>query len=171
MHSFDLASSFDINSAEAIELAAGRHLTGGEHLLPVVRTQMAIALELCELPGAVAVGWEPAGSLSSVAHFKDGVERWLDGGAFPGLGLTAIELADNGGLRSIGLAFFTGQELELSPELCADRSKGTKLALRLIHELVESGRLEDRTEFAGPQGEGLVLEPDKDGRTIRVVRA
>src|SRR5690606_29544588 len=105
------------DAVEAVWFVAGPHLAGGESMMPVVRSQLALALRLAALPGLVAVAWTPAQSAMAVNYFTTVVSAWLEGGAFPALGLTAFALALDGGLQSEGLAFLTGQELRLEPEL------------------------------------------------------
>lgn len=168
MYFYDLPGTFDASACEAITLEPGPHLEGGANLLPVVRSQMALALELCSLPGLAAVGWQPARSLSSPGHFRKSIARWLEGGVFPGLGLTAIAEAAGGGLRTEGLAFFTGQELAIDKELANDRPAAARLALRLVHELVETGSVSAPEHIEGADGEALLLEPTDKGQVVRV---
>jgi len=171
MHRFGLPETFDPQSLEAVSLVPGPHLAGGEHLLPVVRSQMALAIELCALPGLAAIGWGPALSASSAEHFSSSVARWLEGGVFPGFGLTALREVPGGGLQSTGLAFFTGQELAIPAELARDKPAAARLALRLIHELVGAGGLAQREEITGLDGEALVLAPCEGGALIEVSAA
>jgi hypothetical protein len=170
-HFFDLSPGIEVRALEAIGLAAGPHLSGGEAMIPVVRSEMWLAMQLCELPGVAAVGWSPARALSSPAHFRKSVAAWLDGGVFPGLGLAALNPTALGGIESEGLAFFTGQELRLDPALVEDKAEGAKLALRLMHVLVEAGGIDRAEQVTGPNGEVLELEPVGDGSTVLARRA
>jgi len=164
-HSFGLD---DAGAVQAVSLLAGPHLAGGENMMPIVRSQLALSLRLATLPGVVAIVWTPAQSAMAVDHFNTLVSTWLEGGAFPALGLTAFSLALDGGLQSDGLAFFTGQELRLEPELAEDGIAATKLAVRLINQLVEYGKVTERFEMTGPDGAPLVLEPSANGAFVRV---
>ena len=168
MHLYDLPAAFDASGCEAITLEPGPHLEGGENLLPVIRSQVAVAVELATLPGIAAIGWEPARSLNSPEHFSRSVTRWLEGGVFPGLGLTALAETQEGGFRSEGLAFFIGQELAIAPEISQDKASAAKLALRLFHQLVETGAVTEPQAVIGPEGEDLMLEPAEDGKTVRI---
>jgi hypothetical protein len=170
LHRFDLPKLLDPAKLAAIALIPGPHLAGGETLMPVVRSQMWLATRLCALPGVAAVGWEPARSLSSPAHFTRSVERWLEGGVFPGLGLSALKETPDGGMESVGLAFFTGQELRLEPGLAGDKPAAARLALRLINELVGRDRLERAERIKGPGGEALLIELVENGRILSVSR-
>lgn len=171
MNLFDLPGAFNTGACEAVTLEPGPHLEGGQNLLPVIRSQMALGVELCALPGIVAVGWNPARSLSSAAHFTRSVTRWLEGGVFPGLGLTALAEQSGGGLRSEGLAFFTGQDIAIGPDVAKDKAGAAKLALRLIHEMVEAGGIAAPERVTGPEGEALLLEPIDKGQVVKVSKA
>ena len=170
MHRFGLSDAFDPAGCEAVSLDAGPHLAGGEALVPVIRSHLELAVELCELPGLRAVAWGPAQSLNSPAHFDSSVRRWLEGGVFPGLGLTALADDGHGGMRSEGLSFFIGQELQVSPGIALDKAGSAQLALRLIHELVEAGGLDEAQEIIGPDGGILSLEPIDGGNIVSVKR-
>ena len=155
---------------EAISLRPGPHIAAGGRLLPVVRGLASLAAALAALPDVRAVAWHAARTWSAPDHFRGSVLRWVEGGAFPGLGLTALAPTPEGGLQSEGLVLFTGQELRLAPELAFDRAAGARLALRLLHWLVDNGRLEARAELSGPSGEPLVLEPSENRRFVGVSR-
>jgi hypothetical protein len=165
-HKFGLEAAPD--TAEAVSLAVGPHLTGGESMMPIVRSQLALALRLAALPGLVAVAWTPAKTAMAVNYFAPLVSAWLEGGPFPALGLTAFTLALDGGLQSEGLAFLIGQELRLEPELTEDGVAATKLAVRLVNDLVEHGEVTERLEMTGPDGAPLVLEPSANNTFVRV---
>ena len=155
---------------EALTLRPGPHLVGGETMLPVVRSLARLAASLAQCDGVVAVAWHPARCWCSPRYFRDSVLRWIEGGVFPGLGLATLAPMPDGGMQSQGLALFTGQELRLEPELAADRTAGAKVALRLMHWLVEHGRLEAKETLPGPDGRPLHLEPSANGRFVRVWR-
>ena len=167
-HQFDLPEQFNPFRYSALTMAPGPHLLSGAAMMPVVRSQMWLGALLCQLPGVAAVGWLPARTLSGPGHFRRSVTSWLEGGAFPGFGLTALLPSPDGGMQSEGLAFFTGQELRLEPELAADGAEGTRVALRLIHELIERGPIEKRERASGPAGEALRLDPSPNKRFVRV---
>ncbi len=105
----------------------------------------------------MAVNWHPAHALSDPRYFREAVLRWVEGGAFPGLGLAALVPTEDGGLKSEGLAHFIGQELYLDPTLCEPRGDAAKVALRLMHWLVEHGNLTENVVLTGPSGEPLKL--------------
>lgn len=166
-HRFGIEDA-QLGELETVALAAGPHLSGGEALLPIVRSQLALALQLAQLPGLAAVGWVPAQTRMAVDYFGTVASAWLEGRAFPALGLTALVPALDGGLHSEGLAFFTGQELRIEPELVEDREQATRLAVRLINQLAAQDAVDRRFEFTGPDGAALSLEPSANGRFVRV---
>jgi hypothetical protein len=155
---------------EAITLQPGPHLAGGAAMMPVVRSLAWLAAQLAALPGTVAVAWHPARCWCEASHFRDSVQRWIEGGVFPGLSLASLVPMPDGGMQSQGLALFTGQELRLEPELVPEPAAGAKIALRLMHWLVEQGPLDGPDRLAGPDGQPLRLEPSENRRFIRVWR-
>ena len=128
------------------------------------------AANLAQLEGVKAVAWHPARAISEAGYFRTSVLRWIEGGAFPGLGLTALVPTDDGGLESEGLALFTGQELRMRPEVVMDRAEASKIALRLLNWLVEHGRITESFGFTGPSGETLRLEPVDNFGIVEVWR-
>ena len=169
-HGYGLPPDFSGEALEAISLRPGCPIPSGGPMLSVTRGLAWLAAVLAGLPGVVAVGWHAARTLSAANHFRGSVLRWVKGGAFPGLGLTALGLTPDGGMQSDGLALFNGQELRLAPELARDGAAGARLALRLLHWLVEHGRLDAPVGLLGPSGEALVLEPSDNNRFVGVSR-
>jgi hypothetical protein len=166
---YGLPADFNGRGLEAISLRPGRLISTAGPKLSVARGLACLAAVLADLPGVVAVGWHAARTLSAANHFRGSVLRWVNGGAFPGLGLTALDPTPDGGMRSDGLALFNGQELRLAPELARDRAAGARLALRLLHWLVEHGRLEAPISLVGPSGEALVLQPCRNTRLVEAL--
>ena len=141
-HRLGLPRDLDESADEALSLHPGPHLDEGAHTLPVVRTMMGVATMLVpHLPGLTALGWGPARTLIGPDFFVSTMTTWLAGGAFPALGLTAFTAEPGGGLASEGLAFFTGQELHIVPELVDDRATATRLGIRLVNQLVSQGKV------------------------------
>lgn len=155
---------------EAITLQAGEHVAAGGALVPVVRVMAGLAAQLAGLPGVAAIAWQPAGTWVEPVFFARVVAAWLAGGAFPALGLTALERTADGGVESTGLAWFTGQEMRLEPVAGEEAAATVKVAMRLVDALVAHGRLAARQTFAGPDGGLLVAEPEAGGRLVRVWR-
>lgn len=169
-HLYGLAHSAVDCPLEAITLTPGPHLAGGEAMLPVVRCLAWLAARLAALPGTRAVAWHSARCWSAPQHFRDVVLRWMEGGAFPGFGLAALIPMADGGLQSEGLTQFIGQELRIEPELVADRAAAAKIALRLMHLLVENGPVKSPERITLSPQENLRLEPSANQRFVRVWR-
>ena len=168
-HRYGLPDSFG-GAIEAIGLYPGEHLGEGANLLPVVRVMTGLAAGLLGLAQAQAVVWHPAGTALGPDAFRQAIGAWLAGGAFPALGLTALVREADGALRSEGLAFFTGQELRVEPTCGKTPSEAGKIAIRLVHRLVDSEPVLSRQIFTGPNGERLIAEPREGGRVVRVWR-
>ncbi|WP_156169918.1 hypothetical protein [Aurantiacibacter luteus] len=167
---YGLAADLAERPLEAITLVPGPHLAGGERMFPVVRCLAMLAARLAGLPGVEGVAWHAAEAISAPDFYARGVLAWVEGGPFPGLGLTALEEGADGSLRSRGLALFTGQELYLPADVAQDRADAAKLALRLINWLVEHGKITETFSFTGPSGEPIGLEPVENSAILRVWR-
>ena len=169
-HVYGLPPEVQDRPLEAIRLLPGPHIAAGGRMLPVLRQMAWLAARLAALPGVQVVAWHAARTWCGPGHFRESVIRWMEGGAFPGLGLTALAPAQDGCLQSEGLALFTGQELRIDPALASDRAAAARLALRLLHWLVDNGRLDRPVHLAGPGGEPLLLEPSTNGHFVGVWR-
>ena len=93
---------------------------------------------------------------------------YLEGGAFPALGLVAFHETLDGGLQSHGLSHLIGQELRIEPDLASDKILATRLAVRLINQLVLSGTVQCVEEVVAPDGRVICLEPSPNARFVRV---
>lgn len=169
-HFFGLPEQVDSFAFEAITLRPGPHVAAGMAMIPLVRVMIGLALRLTQLPAVKAVCWHPADCWMDAGYFSRIAGAWLAGGAFPALGLAAVERRSDGGVESDGLAFFTGQELCLEPLRNEPAAETVKLAVRVIDYLIRQGRVDARRELTGPDGETLVAEPSPDGRSVRVWR-
>lgn len=170
VHAFGYDAMARPGVGEAVLLRPGNHLAGGESLLPVVRVMIGLAARLALLPGVQGIAWHPARSFVEPGLFVRMAGAWLAGGAFPALGLTALARDPDGGLRSEGLAFFIGQELRVEPFEGSPLPGGARIAVRLIHSLVEDGPVHAPVHLQGPEGERLLAEPSANGAYVRVWR-
>lgn len=170
VHRFDLRPESDPPELEAITLVPGPHLLAGGTMFPVVRGLALLAARLADLQSVHSVVWHPARAMSSADYYRRSVIGWIEGGAFPGLGLTALAAMPDGSLQSEGLALFTGQELNLPADIAADGAEAAKIALRLLNWLVEHGRLEEEFTFSGPSGEPIRVEPVENSGILQVWR-
>lgn len=168
-HKFDCAQDMTPSRVQALRLVPGAHLAGGEATLPVLRGMLGLARDLVQhFEHVEAVAWPPSASVIGRRYFESSTTAWLEGGAFPALGLTAFREALDGGLQSIGLDFLIGQELRIEPMLAGDKVAATRLGVRLINRLVLTGPVKEAEQLIGPDGDRLQLEPSKNGKYIRV---
>ncbi len=168
-HQFGLGPTVDMAEFEAVTLLPGQHLSGGFAMIPVVQAMLGLAGHIA-LPLAVeAVCWHPARTWMEPQYFARVALGWLSGGAFPALGLTALEHSGDG-VRSQGLSFFAGQELLMTRREGESPAETAKLAVRFIDYIVSSGPFRKEIEFEGPDGERLRVEPGDFGKLVTVRR-
>ncbi len=156
---------------EAIELVPGPHIAAGANLMPVVRMMAGLAANLADGLGARAVGWNPAETWMAPDYCRKVVAAWLAGGPFPALGLTAFKVDRAGLVESVGLRFFTGQEMILPPLAGEARTDAIKAAARIVAYLVGTGRVTQAQAVTLQGGMDVVLEPSGDGQRVAARRA
>lgn len=154
---------------EVLTVRPGPHLAAGGTLRPVIRALAALGCELARLPGLVAIGWGSARTVMTPVYYRQVVGAWLAGGAFPGLGLTALVRSAQGVIDTEGLALFIGHELRLEPLAGESPADAARYALRLIHLLVANGPYPSGPG-QGPEGDQLRCDY-VDGRSVlRITR-
>jgi hypothetical protein len=170
-HRFDMTAIPVEGEYEVATLRPGPHLTAGRGSLPLTRAMLALACDMVrQFDDLLAVGWGPAGSVIGRRFFESVISAWLDGGAFPALGLCAFGETPDGALESVGLGYWTGQELRIEPPLSADRVAATRLGIRLINHLVLAGELHQDDRITAPDGTRMVLRPSRNRALISVWR-
>ncbi|QIQ86209.1 hypothetical protein [Erythrobacter sp.] len=170
-HLFDMGDAPAPTTCEAMRILPGPHLAGAGRSVPVIRGMVALARDLVHhFDDLVAVAWPPAKSAIGRRFFESTVTAWLEGGAFPALGLTAFREGLDGALHSVGLQHWIGQELRIEPPLASDRATATRLGVRLVNQLVLVGGLSESERIIAPDGTRLVLRPSRNGKFIRVWR-
>lgn len=171
VHRFDFPAAPDEAGLEPLVIAPGPHLAGGERSAPVLRGMLGLARDLTQhFEDVRAVFWQPSGSAIGRRFFESVITAWLDGGAFPALGLTAFEETPDGALQSVGLDLWIGQELRIEPPLSVDRIAATRLGVRLINQLVIVGGLDESERVIAPDGTRLVMQTSRNSTFIRVRR-
>ena len=166
---FDCAPTYNVETASAIRLVAGAHLAGSEGSLPVLRGMLGLASDLVQHFEQIStVIWPPSASAIGRRFFESTTTAWLDGGAFPALGLTAFKETIDGGLESVGLDFLIGQELRIEPALAGDKVAATRLGVRLINQLVLSGKILQSEQIIAPDGRELRIAPSQNGKYARL---
>lgn len=170
-HRFDFPPAAAAEGLEALSITPGPHLAGGERSTPVLKGTLGLARDLTQhFDDLQAVFWQPSGSAIGRRFFESVITAWLEGGAFPALGLTAFNEAADGALQSVGLAFWIGQELRIEPPLTADKVAATRLGVRLVNQLVIVGGIEESERIVAPDGTRLVMRPSRNRDFIRVWR-
>ena len=165
----DCPRSLALDDFELLGLAPGPHLAGGMRSLVVAKALTGLGCSIArELGNVEGFFWLPSRALTGPGFFCSTVSSWIEGGPFPALGLTAFRALGNGELESVGLEFFTGQEVRVSAELAADPASATRLAMRLVHQLATHGPLVSPELVTGPDGASLQLEPLDDERIVLV---
>lgn len=170
-HRFDLDTMPTASRYDVLQLAPGHHLAGGERSMPVARGLVGLARDLIDhFDELKAVIWPPSASAIGHQFFESVVTAWLEGGPFPALGLTAFRETIDGALQSEGLDFWIGQELRIEPPLGADKVAATRLAVRLVNQLILVGGIEASERVIAPDGSRLVMRTSRNGRFVRVWR-
>lgn len=169
-HRFGIDAELPESAIEAVGLVPGHHISGGHAAMPVVKAMAGLAANLALHLNARAICWHPAATWMDPNYFARLVLNWQSGGAFPALGLTAVEEGADGGVLSHGLEFFAGQELQVQGKAGEAPAETVKLAVRVIDHVVRHGPLQAPRELEGPSGEMLVLEPSRFGKLILVWR-
>ncbi|MEM9502235.1 MAG: hypothetical protein AAF941_10385, partial [Pseudomonadota bacterium] len=170
-HRFDLERSPGSYRLEALCLIPGHHLSGGETSMPVAKAMIALARDLTHhFDDLVAIVWPPAKSAIGRRFFESISTAWLEGGAFPALGLTAFRETIDSALQSVGLEYWIGQELRIEGPIAADKVAATRLGIRLINQLILVGGLEESERIVAPDGTRLVMRPSRNRKFIRVWR-
>lgn len=136
-----------------------------------MRGLVALARDLAHhFEDASAIVWPPAKSAIGRRFFESITTAWIDGGAFPALGLTAFQETIDGALQSVGLTYWIGQELRIEAPLSSDKVAATRLGVRLINQLILLGGLDDSERIVAPDGSRLVMRPSRNRKYIRVWR-
>ena len=170
-HRFDFAAPQDLTIFETVDLVPGPHLSGGERSMPVLRGMISLARDLTQhFEEVEAVVWQPSRSAIGRRFFESVVTAWLDGGAFPALGLTAFEETEDGALQTVGLGFWIGQELRIEPPLSTDKVAATRLGVRLVNQLMIVGGLDQSERVVAPDGTRLVMQASRNSEFVRVRR-
>ena len=171
VHRVALGAECDPHDKEAMVLVPGPHLADGANSLPIVRAMLDLGCKMARrLDGVEAICWSPARSATATELFCRSVEGWTEGGPFPALGLTSFAANDAGHFASEGLGFFVGQELRFHPTLAQDRLAATRLGMRLVHDMVSAGRVDEAREFVTEDGARYTLSPVPDSDIVEVSR-
>ncbi len=149
-----------------LAVAPGPHLAGAERLLPVIRVVAALLSELAKIGPASAIAWIPARLALKIEHFEQAIRPWLDGGPFPAPAFVAMHREADGGLRTEGLNFLTGQEFILRPRSPSSDAPLARIAVRLVDWLVAHGPVTQSAEAILAGTGAVVLEAESGDRIL-----
>lgn len=170
-HRFDMEKSPGESRLEPVKLVPGRHISAAASSIPVTKSMIGLARDLTHhFDDLLAIVWTPSNSVIGRRYFESVSTAWLEGGAFPALGLTAFKETIDGALQSIGLEYWIGQELRVEPPISSDGVAATRLAVRLVNQLILIGGLEESERIIAPDGSGLVMRPSRNRKFVRVWR-
>lgn len=169
-HRFGFSAQDHPPEWEAVSLTPGEHIEGGKATISVVRSMVGLAANLALQTAAESVAWHPAKTCMDPRYFARIVVNWLTGGAFPALGLTALERLSDGTVASSGLAYFVGQEIQVEAGSEEARDDTIRLAAGIVDYMVRNGRMAEPRKLEGPGGEALVAEPSRYGNLVLIWR-
>lgn len=170
-HRFDLDTTPTAFRYEALRLGLGQHLSGGQSTIPVTRTMVSLARDIAHnFSDVQALVWPPSKSAIGRRFFESITTAWIEGGAFPALGLTAFKETIDGAIQTVGLDYWIGQELRIEPPISDDKATATRLGVRVVHHLISLGGLNTVERLTAPDRSKLIMEPSQNGRFIRVWR-
>lgn len=168
-HRFDFDKLGTDSSFEALQIVPGVHLVGGQASMPVVKGMVALARDFANhFDAVVGIVWPPSRSAIGRRFFDSISTAWLEGGAFPALGLTAFRQTMDGALQSVGLEYWVGQEVRIEKPLSDDKVAATRLGVRIVNHIVLSGGLRNAERIMGPDRMPLVLKLSRNEKFIRV---
>jgi hypothetical protein len=129
---------FDVRKAvSALTIDFGHSLPGAARVPVIVRALLQFGAILAEAMAAKMVAWTPARLLSDPAYFVETVTAYVDSGVFPVL--STVDLLPEGDvLKSAGLAWFSGQEIELRGDGLT-QSERLSRAVRVVHDIATNG--------------------------------
>lgn len=130
------------------------NLAGGERVAPVATALLAFGASIASRLSAYAVMWTPGKIVSDPAFFAQSVESYAKGEVFPVLVTVDFDYNDDErALRSSGLMWFSGQEIEVSG--CGLQGQDlVRRAVRLVHDIATNGAVVVQQQVPD-------LDPDK----------
>lgn len=164
----ELPDDFAPASIAAVSLRLGPHIEAGRGNLAILREWFALAAALADALGAAGIVWTPAGLALGPALLARNLQAWTARGELPVTLLASFHPTLDGAVQSSGLAFFTGQEFRIEPQLVGGTQQVDTLARLLFRHLVYAGPQSDTGHLSTPDGHPLRIEPVADGHSIRV---
>jgi hypothetical protein len=138
-----------------IELGLGEHVAGGERIPAIVQALLGAAQKLGASLGAVGVIWHPAQVMSGFSYFAEAVMEYNMGGVFPVLALVNFKAESDGSINSTGLAFLSGQELQVAAK-GMDQSETMRRVVRVVHDIATNGPIQTAIDLPGIELDEIV---------------
>jgi hypothetical protein len=151
----------------ALSVNLNSDLQGGERVTPIAKVMLAFGARLARELSAVAVMWTPGKIVSDPIFFAENVESYAKGEVFPVLVTVDFDYEnDERTLRSIGLAWFSGQEFELRG--CDLHGQDlVRRAVRLVHDIGTNGAVSVRQNVPDLNLENVIeMTPTQDGEVL-----
>jgi hypothetical protein len=117
-----------------VGLGFGEHLAGGERVPAILQALLGAAAKLGLSLGAVATLWHPAQIVSGFGYFSKSVADYLEGGAFPVWATVDFTSDANGDIKSTGLAFLAGREIQIASK-SGDENERMRRFVEAVHDL------------------------------------
>ncbi len=152
-HLFDVQKS-SLDGSHALTISSGAGAEGWGDPVELLRAQCTLALQLLN-DDARGVLWSGADSLMGADYFRRMVGIWMEGGAFPALGLAALIREETGVVRSVGLDVLVGQDVAVLPASGMSAADQARLAMRVMDFLVREGPVQQDQSVA-VDGFGMV---------------
>lgn len=151
-----------------INVGLGEHVAGGERVPAIMQALLRLAQKLGSALNAQGLVWHPANIVSGFSYFSEVTSDYLAGGAFPVLALVNFKADSDGVISSTGLAFFSGQELQVATA-AMDQTEMMRRVVRVVHDIAVNGPVTDAVKLDGiEKDEILELQPRNDGGLLQV---
>lgn len=151
-----------------LSVSLGENLAGGQLVAPIAKALLVFGARIASQLSAGAVMWTPAKIISNSAFFIENVENYAKGEVFPVLVTVDFDYEENERkLRSSGLAWFAGQEIELSG--CDLHGQDlVRRAVRLVHDIATNGAIVLAQQVPDLDADKLIeLTPVPDSQILR----
>ena len=137
----------------------------GGNRVSACREMFKLAVLLIDLTGADKIYWSPADLWSEGWAFRAAVAEMVASGMPPVLHLIAFHPSGrDGALRSHGLAFFAGQEIEVRSDGGLAAREVLRRLARLAIDVMVNGAILAPRDFPGlVSGEQIRIAPETDG--------
>lgn len=142
-------------------------LAGGERVAPIAKALLVFGARIARQLSAKAVMWTPAKIISDAAFFAENVENYAKGEIFPVLVTVDFDYEDEERtLCSSGLAWFSGQEIQLSGGGLHGQDL-VRRAVRLVHDIGTNGAMVTHQLAPDLDADNLIeLIPTTEGNVL-----